>query len=214
MQSTYVRWKRGHAHTAEEGSDQGEDPDYERPESSSSEDDDDDIVSEVAPEEQPSGDPTNNRGVGISKETLCDCSWSQKLELVPAWGLPAPNTTGLRLLYVRAAVLVHADRDMTFVLTSIAQARAATVTRTSAATAMMRRQPRAAPAMMMMMSSMSEKGVDAFFQAESAVSRLLHASARCLADDGYSGSRQLWPCIPSMLKVCSYCRSNSCCVMS
>lgn len=61
MQSTYVRWKRGHAHTAEEGSDQDEAADFDRPESSSGEEDDDDLVSEVAPEEQPSGTPHTQR---------------------------------------------------------------------------------------------------------------------------------------------------------
>ena len=54
-QSTYVRWKRGHAHTAEEGSSLGDDAARERPESSSSDEDDDDVISEAAPEEQPSG---------------------------------------------------------------------------------------------------------------------------------------------------------------
>ncbi len=57
VQSTYVRWKRGYAHTAEEGSDRDEAADLDRPESSSGEEDDDDLVSEVAPEEQPSGWP-------------------------------------------------------------------------------------------------------------------------------------------------------------
>jgi hypothetical protein len=55
MQSTYTRWKRGHAHTAEEGSGQGDEADPDRPELSSSEDDDEDVISEAAPEEQPSG---------------------------------------------------------------------------------------------------------------------------------------------------------------
>ena len=55
VQSTYVRWKRGYAHTAEEGSDRDEAADFDRPESSSSEEDDADLASEVAPEEQPSG---------------------------------------------------------------------------------------------------------------------------------------------------------------
>ncbi len=55
LQSTYVRWKRGHAHTAEEGSSHGDEADPDRPELSSSEDDDEDVFSEAAPTEQPSG---------------------------------------------------------------------------------------------------------------------------------------------------------------
>ena len=51
----YVRWKRGHAHAAEEGSSQGDEEDADRPDLSSSDDDDDDVISEAAPEEQPSG---------------------------------------------------------------------------------------------------------------------------------------------------------------
>ena len=55
VQSTYVRWKRRHAHTAEEGSSQDYEANLDRPELSCSKDDDEDIVCEAAPEEQPSG---------------------------------------------------------------------------------------------------------------------------------------------------------------
>ena len=71
LQSTYVRWKRGHAHTAEEGSDQGEAADLDRPESSSSEEDDDDLANEVAPEEQPSGEYPIARACLSHYDCLC-----------------------------------------------------------------------------------------------------------------------------------------------